>query len=516
MSRNVVVFCSMVAVLIALTINSGPARADLLGYWSFDDDSSPTVVTDYSGKAVHGTAVGGPSYAPGHVDQAMDFGTNANGQYVQVLDAALHDGALDSVTAKNQATVSLWVYGDPATQPAVDTVFEFGTSANREMLAHLPYSDGTIYWDVGGGYTTNVHRISRNEPDASKWEGQWNHYAFVKDGDHSQIYQNGQLWHSGTTTAPIGEIVLGRIAERTSSSANSYGGRIDEFAVYDEALSETQIAALFDGTSSPAGAVSNHYYRTVMADQPFVYYQFDGDSGIDDSPVWDSSGFGRNGVYQQGDTVMSSDQPTVFGGTAPHFEPGNGSNRVAGTTDQPSGAISFEAWVKSDTELWNAIGPLVSKRESFIMHPRNDATTLQFYFRYQNGSNPDTWASLGVNLGTIPDFTLTDWHHYAGTFDPDAGVVSIYVDGVLRARNSNVGTGLTFVTTTAPMYIGFDTSDRYFDGLIDEVAVYDYVLSEERIMAHFRAAVPEPSAVALLLLGIGLVLPWRCRCNRPC
>ncbi len=39
-----------------------------------------------------------------------------------------------------------------------------------------------------------------------------------------------------------------------------------------------------------------------------------------------------------------------------------------------------------------------------------------------------------------------------------------------------------------------------FIGGVDEMAVYDYVLSPDQVMAHFLA-VPEPSAVALALFG---------------
>jgi len=46
--------------------------------------------------------------------------------------------------------------------------------------------------------------------------------------------------------------------------------------------------------------------------------------------------------------------------------------------------------------------------------------------------------------------------------------------------------------------------DRPFEGLIDELALYDYGLSEEQVREHFAALqqVPEPGTAMLLLLGI--------------
>lgn len=36
--------------------------------------------------------------------------------------------------------------------------------------------------------------------------------------------------------------------------------------------------------------------------------------------------------------------------------------------------------------------------------------------------------------------------------------------------------------------------ERYFDGLVDEVPIYDYDLGENKVLEHFNAAIPEPRA----------------------
>lgn len=53
--------------------------------------------------------------------------------------------------------------------------------------------------------------------------------------------------------------------------------------------------------------------------------------------------------------------------------------------------------------------------------------------------------------------------------------------------------------------------ERYFDGLVDEVAIYDYDLGENKVLEHFNAAIPEPTTLALLGLGVATLLGRRRR-----
>jgi len=237
-----------VAVCLAAAV---PAQAGLIAYWGFNDALDPVTALDTSGRGNHGILMGPAAYTAdaGGVsglagDYAMDFGTVNNGARVVLYTAA--SGAFDSLTANNTATIALWVLGH-GSQPQGDTLFGFYNSTNARMLqAHIPWSDRNIYWDTGGCCSVGVHRIFKNEPDETKWKGQWNHYVFVKDGNQSRIYQNGELWHSGSTSASIGQIVHGTIGSR-NDGGESYAGMMDDFAVWDTALPENWIQGLASG-----------------------------------------------------------------------------------------------------------------------------------------------------------------------------------------------------------------------------------------------------------------------------
>ena len=261
--------------------------------------------------------------------------------------------------------------------------------------------------------------------------------------------------------------------------------------MWDKGITPNLVASLASGAAT-AATVTPAYHQAVLADTPFVYYRFDSDSGLNGSTLQDASGNARNGTYQNSVEM----NPTAIGSQSAHFNGSN--NRAAGTTQQPlTNALTVECWAQSDTAVWNNTGMLVSKRDAFIIHPNANSTGITFYV-HSGG-----WRPLAFNLGSIPDFDLTDWHQYVGAFDGASGVSQLFVDGVLRA-SVDFGDALLLNSSSQPLYIGFDNSGaRWFDGSIDEVAIYDYALSAEQIREHYFAGTitPEPATIGLLALG---------------
>ncbi|MBI3211028.1 MAG: LamG domain-containing protein [Candidatus Solibacter usitatus] len=85
--------------------------------------------------------------------------------------------------------------------------------------------------------------------------------------------------------------------------------------------------------------------------------------------------------------------------------------------------------------------------------------------------------------GTIP---LNTWTHVAMTFDSATGLQVAYVNG--RAVNSTTSVG-AILSTSRNVLIGREdsTSPRYFNGLIDEVAIFNRALSAAEILSIFSA-----------------------------
>ena len=141
---------------------------------------------------------------------------------------------------------------------------------------------------------------------------------------------------------------------------------------------------------------------------------------------------------------------------------------------QSNESFSIEFWMKTD-----GFAPVNDQ----IIIGRDDipATGLQwwvgvhstdglvsFFLRETNG--------MGGDLSGVGTISLADgsWHHVVAVRDESSDANIVYVDGVEQGRvNHNYGT--RFGSATAALNIGWlDTETGYhFDGLIDEVALYD-------------------------------------------
>jgi hypothetical protein len=224
------------------------SEAALVGWWKFDEGSG-TVAKDSSGLHHDGTVIN-PDWVTGHYGGALNFtGTN----YVDVP-------AESWSTIRTQATVCFWAYGDPAQQPQANFIFgAFSDPANNEarrMSAHVPWSNGNIYFDTGGPGYNRINQAG----NASDYEGTWTFWTFLKNADtgDQQIYINGVLWLSGTgMTNTMEGVTKFTIGTKPSLAEGWYRGMIDDFRLYDEALSVEQILEAMTGRGPAAGTAAD-------------------------------------------------------------------------------------------------------------------------------------------------------------------------------------------------------------------------------------------------------------------
>lgn len=100
----------------------------------------------------------------------------------------------------------------------------------------------------------------------------------------------------------------------------------------------------------------------------------------------------------------------------------------------------------------------------------NDSGNIRFAFR-DDGS--DFSNAVGSTLSS------STWYHIVGVFD--SGSITLYLNGSSDATastsNNTLNTTTTNVTTGGPNYGGFD----YYDGIIDDVRLYDKALTSTEV-----------------------------------
>ena len=221
----------------------------LLAWWDFDDIGDPANALD-SAAGHTGALLGGAAYtadAGGRTatagDYGMDFGTTNGGQTVHVADANF----LNEASVFDEITISFWQkLSGTSNSSSFWAVAPSSGGNSRGIQAHTPWGNGTVYFD-SAGCCDPTQRIAGN-PGIDYTT--WHHFAFVKKGPEKGIWIDGSLFLSGGGAAPLPidftELYLG-----SEFGNNSLQGVMDDFAVFNCALGETEIALLAAGASPP-------------------------------------------------------------------------------------------------------------------------------------------------------------------------------------------------------------------------------------------------------------------------
>jgi len=155
-------------------------------------------------------------------------------------------------------------------------------------------------------------------------------------------------------------------------------------------------------------------------------------------------------------------------------------------------AVTVEAWINIRERGVNEYRGIVVKQSPHIV----DGCRVGYGFVSSWGSGDSIWFAVHpegrndcdnwVMPGMI--FSLNNWYHIVGTYSSITGRQEIYVNGSLRGtRLWPINTRIRASVGT-PLEIGRNTMAGWeFNGLIDEVRIYNRALSATEIMANFNA-----------------------------
>jgi len=111
-----------------------------------------------------------------------------------------------------------------------------------------------------------------------------------------------------------------------------------------------------------------------------------------------------------------------------------------------------------------------------------------------------------INSGAAPATEVGVWHHVAWTNTAGSNEQSIYVDGALVVTGGGGNAGAYTANGGEALLVGTSRNQGSFNGDLDDVRVYDEVLSAAQIEALATVAIPEPtSGIFLSLASLALL-----------
>jgi hypothetical protein len=220
---------------------AGAPSDGLVAYYACDQTAGPTLL-DLSGNqrnAALVTGTGGStgySFGAGKVQGALFLVKNSQGY------ASIPAGLLDGAT---EMTIATWVYINSATD--WQRVWDFGTDTSKYMFLS-PRSGSTHHLRFGITVSGNVNEQGLND-SAELPVATWKHVAVVLGTGGGFLYVDGVLTASSTglslRPADLGATTNAYIG-KSQFPDPSLDGNIDDFRVYNRALSADEVRALYN------------------------------------------------------------------------------------------------------------------------------------------------------------------------------------------------------------------------------------------------------------------------------
>jgi len=400
-----------------------------------------------------------------------------SGKYGSALQ---FDGKNDYVDAGNGAslnitdaiTVEAWVKENVRVASS-----KIASRRSVNSFYFLGSNNGKPYGGIGDGTSYTTIDKATEMPI-----GEWHHLAFtfIDAQNRGWLYYDGQLTKEGTITQSIGDLSGIKLSIGADIQGTNYyfNGAIDEVRIYNYARSADEIRLDYQAGLAthfgPSGKTCSEDPASCMDYGLAGYWDMDeGKGGIAN----DKSGNGNTGKLGNG---VASAQPKwtqgkssgalQFDGKNDYVDCGNGAS--LNITD----AITIEAWVnRKSTQIDHA--RIVDKIGT-------EAYSLLFY---TDDSEIKLYANIGGVYPIVPlniHIQANQWEYIAVTYESSNHTVKGYQNGILKRADDTSVSGQIGINT-ANLYIGH-RNIYPFNGLIDEVRIYNRALSAEEVLQHYR------------------------------
>lgn len=238
---------------------------------------------------------------------------------------------------------------------------------------------------------------------------------------------------------------------------------------------------------------AQNYSEQILQDSPVYYHRLDS-LAPDNSPnLGTAIGAGDhidlNGVTTGVPGLLFSDVPNL----AWQYDGVNDRAYTVSSSTPPNAteAASVEAWFTTGGGA-GANQTVVEIQDATTASATGRSLEVQVRGNVDNGQ-AGAFRNQSVIKSGGPDLRDSQVHHIIGTAPANGGVApypcSIWVDGVFQATTPG---NITFAGSRTNHQFNSgahrpSTASGFFNGVIDEIAMYDYELSAGQVTAHYNA-----------------------------
>ena len=440
------------------TLKNTPNDTGLVGYWSFDDGSG-TTAEDFSPSGTNtGTLTNGPTWVDGKLGKALSF--DGISTYVSLGNpgnSPLNVGTSDF-------TIASWI---KTTDGGGQRCIVSSTGSSRGVRFGL--TGGHPYYLIGDGTTYRESSIG----SAVVNDGNWHHLVIVfsRTSSTATAYVDGMSSGVDSFSASIGSANSGstKVIGAMAAGTGLINGTIDDVRIYNRALSQAEITALYGTTKALVNVNQNSQLTSGLVG----LWSFNGQdvSGV---TAYDRSGSGNNGTLTNG--------PTVYPGKVGQALSLNGTNSYIVVPTSASLGANFFRGSNWTISMW--VNPQLTgnaNQELFmgVWHePRIYLNSPGGFLQFA-GFISSVYTTLIPSTANV--FSANTWVHVA--IVSNGTNYLLYKNGaqVNSSAYQQIDGGATQFRLAAD-----GSGNGAFNGKIDEVRIYNRALSAAEVTALYN------------------------------
>ena len=415
----------------AAALSRPPTNLGLVGYWPMNEGVGAKA-GDFSGNGNTGT-ITGASWVDGKKGKALSF--DGVSGYISLPQSS-------TISPSSQVTVALWMNLQKVPVEAYELL-----SKSSGYVGYAYVTGATNATLNFGKYTGGVfHHLCEYTSCPALSYNSWHHVVYVYQSGFTGIYIDGIL--SASTTSMTGSIDVNS-NPIMFNSRQLHKGSFDDVRIYNRALSATEVSKLYQ-----SGAVKQ---KTVSNLGLVGYWPMNEGRG---TKAGDSSGQGNTGTIT-GATWINGKR----GGALSFNGSSNWVNISNSTTLNQANFTAF-AWFKTTSSSDQKI---ISNNISY-----HQLQTLNGHLR------------ICVNGCTEGSTIVNDNKWHLAVVVGDATSIRAYLDGNSTAEITQSVSSNDMTGTFSIGKVGNGDSSYPFNGLIDDVRIYNRALTAAEIQNLYK------------------------------